>query len=275
MEGPSLVILREELQIFIHQRVLEATGNSKQPKESLRERILDRIDTWGKLLFLTFTSSQSSIPPIITRTHFLMFGSYRINDPRVGGTPRLALRFETGIVYFYSCSIQFSSEPLWNAVDHRLDLMSDKWNAHHVAGLMGKKDDSLLCDLLLDQSVFAGAGNIVKNEVLFNIRRHPLTKLSCIPRKHWPRLARAVRDYCWNFYVWKKKFELKRHWQVYRQGKCPICGTKVIRTNLGKYLRKTFYCSRHQPLHAQVKNLRVFQVLPPKSPAKTEPPIYR
>jgi hypothetical protein len=41
--------------------------------------------------------------------------------------------------------------------------------------------DALVCDALLDQNVFAGVGNIIKNEVLFRIRVHPLSKLGALP----------------------------------------------------------------------------------------------
>jgi endonuclease-8 len=128
----------------------------------------------------------------------------------------------------------------------------------------------LLCDLFLDQNAFAGSGNIVKNEVLFNIRRHPLTLLSQIPRKDWPRLATAVHDYCWNFYEWKKKYELRKHWQVYRRRTCPICDAHLVVANLGKFLRKTFYCPHHQSMDAAAEKLRIFKVLPIRRQASAE-----
>jgi endonuclease-8 len=268
MEGPSLVILREELQPFVGKKVLRVTGNTKQPKESLKGRKLERIETWGKVLFLFFSAPKKAT--ILTKTHFLMFGSYRINDPKPGRDPRLELKFNNGILYFYSCSIQFDANDYYQALDREVDLLSDKWNVRHVLQLMGRKEDSYLCDLFLDQSVFAGSGNIVKNEVLFNIRRHPLTKLSQVPRKDWPKLAQAVRAYCRNFYEWKKKFELRRHWQVYRQSKCPLCKEKLVRENLGKFSRRTFYCARHQPLKARLTKLAVFPVLPVKGIASPE-----
>ena len=50
--------------------------------------------------------------PIVTKTHFLMFGSYRINDPRIGRLPRLELTFKNGIVFFYACSIKFGADEI-------------------------------------------------------------------------------------------------------------------------------------------------------------------
>ena len=261
MEGPSLVILGEELKPYCGEKVLKVKGNTKQPKEKLRGSTLQRVDTWGKQLFMTFSAPHSR-PLIVTKTHFLMFGSYRINDPRPERVPRLQLTFKSGIVYFYACSIRFDAQDHLRELDRRVDLMSSLWDRDQVVQLMRRRKDSLLCDLLLDQSVFAGSGNIVKNEVLFNTRMHPLTKLTQVPDKDWPKLAEAVREYCWNFYEWKKKFELRKHWQVYRQSKCPLCNTKLVRQKLGKFARTTFYCPRHQALHKRIRRLQCFPVLP-------------
>lgn len=268
MEGPSLLILREELQPFLGRTVLEATGNTSQPKASLTGRRMDGIETWGKNLFLTFCARSGKAAPIVTKTHFLMFGSYRINEGRPGRAARLALKFRNGIVNFYSCSIQFSAEEYRKTLDPRVDLMSEAWDKGHVVELMAGKRKSFLCDLLLDQTVFAGSGNIVKNEVLFNIRRHPLTRLSRVAEQDWVRLAEAVHSYCWSFYRWKKKFELRKHWQVYRQRLCPLCGMKLVRESLGKNNRLTFYCSRHQPLYSRIRKMQPRAVLPARSELK-------
>jgi endonuclease-8 len=118
--------------------------------------------------------------------------------------------------------------------------------------------------------VFAGSGNIVKNEVLFNVRRHPLTKLSEVKEADWPKLARAVHGYCADFYRWKKKFELRKHWQVYRRGTCPLCGGKLTRAKLGRRQRGSFFCPRCQPLKERKTKLEVFEVLPVRGPAGPE-----
>jgi endonuclease VIII len=271
MEGPSLVILREELEPFRGKKVLKVAGNTTQLKESLNGRTLQSIDTWGKQLFLTFSLSAQSDPPIVTRTHFLMFGSYTINEPKAERTPRLELKFRNGVVYFYACSIKFGGDEYLKDLDRRVDLMSPQWSKQHVVDLMRQREGSFLCDLFLDQTVFAGSGNIVKNEVLFNIRRHPLTRLSHVSSNDRGRLAEAVHEYCWNFYTWKKKFELRKHWQVYRRSKCPLCDTKLVRANLGRFLRKSFYCPQHQVLPTRRTKLQVFPVLPIQSPAGPEP----
>jgi endonuclease-8 len=268
MEGPSLVILREELQPFLGQKVLKVSGNTTLPKELLKGRKLEKIDTWAKVLFMTFTKPRSK--PIITKTHFLMFGSYRINDPKENRTPRLELKFKNGILYFYACSLQFNGDEYLKDVDREVDVMSPKWNEDHVLELMKKKKSTYLCDLFLDQSIFAGSGNIVKNEVLFNIRRHPLTKLSQVEKKDWPKVAEAVREYCHNFYEWKKIYELRQHWQVYKKSTCPLCNRKLTRQQLGQWKRRTFFCNHCQKLPVKARKLKVFPVLPITKKLKKE-----
>jgi endonuclease-8 len=260
MEGPSLVILREELQPYLNKKVLKVSGNTTQPKESLKGRTLEKVETWAKVLFLTFSKPKSK--PIVIKIHFLMFGSYRINDAKENRTPRLELKFKNGILYFYSCSLIFGADEYLNAVDTKVDVMSPNWDEEHVLKMMEQKKSTYLCDLFLDQSVFAGSGNIVKNEVLFNIRRHPLTKLSQIPKKDWPKLAHAVRDYCFNFLEWKKKYELRQHWQVYRKNTCPLCQRKLEKAPMGKWKRRTFFCQHCQKLPLKQTKLKVFPVLP-------------
>ena len=268
MEGPSLVILKEELAPFQGQKVLKVSGNTKQPKEMLKGSRLTSIKTWGKVLFLTFTLPDKST--LLTKTHFMMFGSYTINEPKPNRFPRLELKFKNGVLYFYACSIQFAADEYYKNIDWKVDVLSDQWSPRHVLNLMKNKEQSFLCDLLLDQTVFAGSGNIVKNEVLFNIRRHPLTKLAQIKEVDRPKLVKEVRTYCENFYKWKKKLELRKHWQVYRKGKCPLCGEKLVRENLGKLQRRNFHCPNHQPLSFRAKSLKVFKVLPVKGKAAPE-----
>lgn len=267
MEGPSLVILREELARFTGQKVLGVAGNSRLPIERLKGRKLTEIDTWGKVLFLTFSSPRGSAPPLVTKTHFLMFGSYRIDDPKENRSPRLELRFKNGTVYFYSCSLRFDGEIYRDQVDRSVDVLGNGWNEDRVVKkLVTKRAKSkgpiYLCDVLLDQEIFAGSGNIVKNEVLFNLRRHPLTPLSHIAVRDLRPLVRSVRKYCESFYAWKKRFELRRHWQVYRKWNCPVCGSRLIREKFGKLDRKNFHCPRCQRLRRSATKLVVHPVLP-------------
>jgi endonuclease-8 len=56
--------------------------------------------------------------------------------------------------------------PLGEMYDWRVDLMSKVWKEDFVVNKLVGLKDSLICDALLHQEVFAGSGNIIKNEVL-------------------------------------------------------------------------------------------------------------
>ena len=51
----------------------------------------------GQATLLVFASPSWGAASIVTKTHFLRFGSYRINDPRIGRVPRLEPNFKNGI----------------------------------------------------------------------------------------------------------------------------------------------------------------------------------
>jgi endonuclease-8 len=82
MEGPSLVILSEELNGFVGKTITDVTGNSKQDIERINGRKIEEIKSWGKHLLILFGD-------FTVRIHFLMFGSYRINEQKENRIPHL------------------------------------------------------------------------------------------------------------------------------------------------------------------------------------------
>src|SRR5688572_13433964 len=86
-EGPSIVILKEAVQSFAGQKILRAEGSSKKIDfdRLTSARIID-FKSWGKHFLICFKD-------FTIRIHFLLFGSYRINEEREGIVPRLRLKF--------------------------------------------------------------------------------------------------------------------------------------------------------------------------------------
>ena len=81
----------------------------------------------------------------------------------------------------------------------------------------------LACDALLDQDIFAGVGNIIKNEVLFRIRLHPLSTVGAMPAPKLRALVEQARTYSFDFLEWKKQYVLKKHWLAHAKPTCPRC----------------------------------------------------
>jgi endonuclease-8 len=134
------------------------------------------------------------------RVHLLMLGSHSINE-RKDKPIRLGLGFDGGDeINFYSCSVKFVERPLDDVYDWRGDVMADQWDAALARRKLRALPDTLVCDALLDQTVFAGVGNVIKNEILFRLRLHPLSTVSALPPRKLRELVTQARQFTFEFY---------------------------------------------------------------------------
>src|SRR5207342_3667733 len=114
----------------------------------------------------------------------------------------------------------------------------------------------------LDQQVFAGVGNIIKNEVLFRIRVSPLSTVGALPPRKLSELVREARSYSFQFLEWKKAYVLRQHWLAHRKSTCPRCGIKLSLQHLGRTHRRAFWCQHCQKLYGGL----------PQAPERAYPP---
>ena len=235
MEGPSLIIAREEMEGAVHQKVLKVRGNSRCPISTIKGQVLEDIGTWGKHLLLFFSD-------FTVKIHFLLWGSYRVNDPKPGRKPRLVLTFKTLKIFFYSCSIKFLDDDVENIYDWSQDILSPSWDGKKALEKIISHPNKMIGDVLLDQSIFSGVGNIMKNEVLFICRLNPERKVSSISQAKLRSLIKETHEYAWKFYAWKKRYEFKRHWQIMRKKICPVSLGKVSRKITGQKERLSYFC---------------------------------
>ena len=242
-EGPSIVILKEEAAAFAGRKVLRVSGNSKLDLQRMHGRRIVALRSWGKHFLLDFDD-------FALRVHFMLFGSYRINERREA-PPRLSLGFARGEeLNFYACSLKFVEGDLDATYDLSGDVMSDTWNPAKARRKLKAQPDTLAADALLDQTVFAGVGNIIKNEVLHRIRVHPESTIGALPPRKLGELIKQAREYSFDFYAWKKAYVLKKHYQVHTKTHCPRDGTRLsYRKHLGRAQRRAFYCEACQRLY--------------------------
>jgi endonuclease-8 len=128
-------------------------------------------------------------------------------------------------------------------------VMNENWSALIAKRKLKAKNEMMICDALLDQEIFAGVGNIIKNEVLFITRVHPENIIKNIPAKKINELVKEARDYSFDFLKWKKEFVLKKHWLAYSKKICPRCNIPFVKRHLGKTNRRTFFCENCQLLY--------------------------
>jgi endonuclease-8 len=242
-EGPSIVILREETAKFVGQVVREVGGNSRQDIQRMAGQRVRAICSWGKHFLVVFDG-------FFLRVHFMLFGRYRVDALKENASPRLTLRFDNGELNLYACSVRFVEGVPDDHYDWRGDVMADAWDPKLARKKLKALPHMLAADALLEQDVFAGVGNIIKNEVLWRIRVHPESTIDALPPRKLGELIQQARDYSFDFYEWKKAFVLRKHYQAHTKSTCPRDGHKITwRKHLGDKQRRAFFCELCQVLY--------------------------
>lgn len=240
-EGPSIVILKEDVTQFIGQKVISVSGTSTIDQIRLKNQTIISFKSWGKHFLICFEN-------FTLKVHLLMFGTYRIND-RKETIPKLNLTFSTGEINLYTCSLQILEGDINSHYDWSVDVMNENWNPKLVEQKLKLIPKQMICDVLLDQDIFAGVGNIIKNEVLYRTYVHPESLVGQIPKNVLKKIIDECSKYSFQFLEWKKKLELKNHWLVYSKKECQRCNLPIKSKTTGVKKRKNFYCTNCQKLY--------------------------
>ena len=239
MEGPSINILVEEVKSFRKQKIESVKGIvTTIDIVELTGKDVKAFKSWGKHFLICFDK-------FYLRVHFLMFGSYTVNTPK-DRPSKLSITFSNGTLHLYTCSIQKHPGKPEKNYDWSSDLMSKKWDPALTVSRMKKFKEHQIADVLLDQNIFSGSGNIIKNETLFWLQIHPERLISSFTHKQLSEISTRTRDYCYNFFIWKKAYTLKKHWKIYGKKKCLECGTDVLKKPTGLTKRRSFFCPNCQ-----------------------------
>jgi endonuclease-8 len=238
-EGPSIILLKEETTAFIGKRVLDVYGNSSIDQGRLLNKTVIDFKSWGKHFLICFKS-------FTLRIHFLMFGSYSINEKKPERAVRLGLKFSNGEINFYTCSVKY----LDAIYDWSGDVMNPAWDAAKAKKKLRSRPEMMVCDALLEQDIFAGVGNIIKNEVLYRIRVHPESRVGKLPAAKLNAMIKEARIYSFQFLDWKRAFELKKHWLAHTKTICLRCNLPIKKIYTGLKKRRSFVCENCQKLYA-------------------------
>jgi endonuclease-8 len=244
MEGPSLRLAAEQLQPFVGRTVARVSGNSKAGIERMQSKRVSRIFSWGKHLVFQFDT-------FALRVHFMLWGTFAATvkgasvtgDYRRSGAPRLVLEFSNGVVTIWSASLRFlDARDAREQYDFTSDVLSDSWDPRAAIRKVQKHPTAQIGDVLLDQSIFAGVGNIIKNEVLFRTRRSPFAKVSSLSPVSLRQIVADARVFSFRFLELRREVALRKNLEIYGRSACPQCGGKVLRRVHGIRKRRSFFC---------------------------------
>ncbi|WP_435524150.1 hypothetical protein [Chryseobacterium indoltheticum] len=154
-EGPTIVLMKEDLQKFVGEQVIESDGSGISKTTEVKGQVLRKIKTFGKQTYLIFDT-------VIFKIHLLMFGSYSLYKRKDIDTLRLGLTFKDGGMYFYTCSVKTVDESFLKKIDWEADVMSDKWNPEKTEKILKENHKMMICDALMNQDIFRVLETLLK-----------------------------------------------------------------------------------------------------------------
>jgi len=248
LEGPSIHLAAEQLQPFVGRRVQRVAGNSRIGIDRFRGKRLREIFPWGKHLVLQFDR-------FALRIHFLLWGTFAATvrgrsitgDYRRTSVPRLVLAFSNGDVTIWASSLKIIERPDARAeYDFTADVLSEEWNAKAALKKMRAFPRAEIADVLLDQAIFGGVGNIIKNEVLFRTHVSPFANVGRLSARRLNAIVEDARTFSFRFLELRRAFALRKHLEVYGRATCPRCGGPIMRRVHGIRGRRSFFCPKCQ-----------------------------
>ncbi|MHB1936148.1 MAG: DNA-formamidopyrimidine glycosylase family protein [Acidobacteriaceae bacterium] len=232
-------------------------------------RTIERVEARGKWLLMFFSGD------LILVTHMRMNGSWHLyragerwHRPRrdmrivietadwsaVGVTVPIA-EFHTGASLLRNA--------MMSALGH--DLLKEDFNAiNAIAGIRQHADEDI-ADVLLNQRVMAGIGNVYKSEICFICGVNPFRRVGALEQEELERLVYTARKflsanvaedahgqistYGGSRRTTNTSDHSARLWVYGRAGKpCRRCGTLLEMRKQGPGARTTFWCPVCQPM---------------------------
>jgi endonuclease-8 len=244
MEGPALTLLKDEAETFIGQTITEASGSSKLDFDKLNGQRLNKLQSWGKHFLMV-------LDDCTVRIHYLMFGNYYLNSRNPDKIPKLALHFADGSEWNnYNCAVKILDETdMSKLYDFSTDIMDESWNATKAKKKLKLLPDTMVCDALMDQEIFSGVGNVIKNEALFRIKVQPQSLIGALPAKKLSAMIEEAHTYSYDFYRWRKEGVLRKKYCVHQRKYCPECHSLLHKEFTGQLQRSSFWCTNCQQLY--------------------------
>lgn len=226
-------------------------------------RAITSVEARGKHILIAFG------PELTLRTHLRMHGSWHLARPgERWRRPRAHMRIVIETADWLAIGFQIP-EAEWltagSLARHvRLqalgpDPLSASFDANEVIARIASDPAALVADVLLNQRVISGVGNVFKSEVLFECRVYPFDRVGDLqPETIAALVASSARGLRSN--VSEKPDSPDRRtmtnrlnreetlWVYRRAGKpCHRCGSPIQMRKAGLDARSTYWCPSCQP----------------------------
>lgn len=237
-EGPTIVVFKKRLGKFKGKKVTESDGYNNPFAEEISGKKLVSIETYGKYLLLDFKE-------FLITVHFGLFGSFLINEKKKVNAS-FSLFFGDEFINFYVVKIKKLEKD--HEFDQELNIFSKKYKSEKTKEhLLEKYGDKKIGDVLLNQDVFPGLGNIIRNEVLFLSKIHPESTVDKIPSKKINELLQIIKEFSQASVELIEQKTWKSSSSVYK--KKEFKGKEVLEYVAPKIKRKTYVVEKIQKIY--------------------------
>ncbi|MDQ6847463.1 MAG: hypothetical protein M3019_07770 [Candidatus Dormibacteraeota bacterium] len=206
----------------------------------LTGRTLLRVEPVGKHLYMHFSEG------VVLHTHMRMTGAWHLYD--AGQVRRRAAHLATAELDFGDVQAVLFAAPVCELISEAavgrglgLDILGEQFDAGDVVVRVRASGHRTIAEVLLDQTVCAGIGNIYRCEGLWHERLDPLTAPTDLDDSGVVRVYGRARDLMRRAVVADGFRSAKAvHGRAGRP--CTRCGTLVRAAPLGRRPRTLFWC---------------------------------
>jgi endonuclease-8 len=243
-----------------------ASVNDNTP---LAGRTIECVEARGKWLLVHFSED------LILLTHMLMNGSWHIyrrgerwQRPRsqmrivITTDDFEAVAFEVPVAQFHTAR---SLERHTSLPKLGPDLLKPAFVEDEAIRRIRAHPEEEVANVLLNQQVMAGVGNVFKSEICFACGIHPFRRVATLSEKEVQCLVDTARrqlsanvlesstdgpvTYAGGRRTRNTSDEGARLWVYNRQGRpCRRCGTTILMRKQGTGARSTYWCPECQPM---------------------------
>jgi endonuclease-8 len=228
-------------------------------------RTVEQVEAAGKHVLMRFSGN------LVLRSHMRMNGAWHVYRP--GERWRRARRDMRIVVATARFEAVAFSVPIAEWLDARAearqpalrslgpDLLGDTFDETEAFRRVRASGRDAIADVLLDQRVVAGIGNVYKSEVLFICRVNPFAPVAEIAGERLLALLHTARKLLlanvtglggittYLGYRRTRGSDPAQHRYVYGRARrpCRRCGTPILVEAQGPHARLTYWCPACQP----------------------------
>lgn len=213
----------------------------KLERVTIKGRTIERVVAAGKHLIIEFEGG------VHLHTHMRMNGSWHIY--RVGQRwrrPRSDMRLVIETADYVAVGFNVPVADFDAVPEIGPDLLGANFDAAEALRRVKQQGGEEIANVLLNQRVMAGVGNIWKSEALFRSGIDPFTKVRDLDDATLARVIANARK------LLKASAASRVERMVYSRGgqPCRRCGTRVASRAQGPDVRLTYWCPKCQPTSA-------------------------